>query len=209
MSQQINLFNPKFLKKTEYFSTRTILQAMGLVALGSVLLFAYAAYRVDLLTRQSEETRKLYAAEQVKLANFSNAFSPEKNNLALQEDLKRLEAQATSQKEILETLKSGAIGNTEGYSEYMRAFARQVMHGLWLNDFDIKGDGSQMSLSGGVTNPYLVPSYMQRLSKEKVMSGKTFAALQMQQPKAVANKPPVTSYVEFSIQSTESHGAAK
>jgi hypothetical protein len=109
----------------------------------------------------------------------------------------------------MDTLKGGAIGNTEGYSEYMRAFARQVVSGLWLSGFDIIGDGTQMSLSGGVVNPQLVPSYIQRLNKEKVMKGKTFASLQMQQPKAIPNKAPVTTYVEFSMQSVELHGVTK
>ena len=40
-----------------------------------------------------------------------------------------------------------------------------------------------MSMSGAVVNPQLVPSYIQRLGKEKVMHGKTFSTLQMQQPK--------------------------
>jgi hypothetical protein len=209
MSQQINLFNPDFLKIKKYFSTRAILQAMGLIVIGSIFFYGYAVYQVNALARQSEDTGKRYAVEQIKFANFSNEFSAEKNINLLQEDLKHLEAEAASQREILDTLKSGAIGNTEGYSEYMRAFARQVVHGLWLNGFEITGDGTQMSLSGGVVNPHLVPSYIQRLSKEKVMRGTTFAALQMQQPKALANKPPVTTYVEFSMQSTEAHGTTK
>lgn len=209
MSQQINLFNPALLKKKDYFSMLAMMQALGLILIGSMFFYAYAVYQVYSLAKQTEDTGKRYAAEQIKFSNFSTEFSPEKNNHMLQDELKRLEAEAASQKEILDTLKSGVIGNTEGYSEYMRAFARQVVHGLWLNGFDIVGDGAQMSLSGGVVNPHLVPSYIQRLSKEKVMSGKTFAALQMQQPKAAANKSPVTNYVEFSMQSTESHGAAK
>jgi len=127
----------------------------------------------------------------------------------LQEEVKKLDAESASQKEILETLKNGVIGNTEGYSEYMRAFARQVVNGLWLNAFDIQGDGAQMSLSGGVVSPQLVPMYIQRLNKENVLKGKTFAALQMQQPKPIAGKVPVTSYVEFSMQSVEAPGAAK
>ena len=43
-------------------------------------------------------------------------------------------------------LKSGGIGNTKGYSEYFRAFARQSVSGLWLTGFDINGDGAQMTL---------------------------------------------------------------
>jgi len=209
MSQQINLLNQALLKKKDYFSTLAMLQGMGMIIVGSVFFYVFAAYQVTKLEKQSEETSKQYAAEQLRLANFSSEFSPEKNDQMQQDELKKLESETASQKEIVEILKSGAIGNTEGYSEYMRAFARQVVSGLWLNGFDIVGDGAQISLSGGVVNPQLVPSYVQRLNREKVMRGKTFASLQMKQPKAVANKAPVNTYLEFSMQSVEPQGAAK
>jgi hypothetical protein len=209
MSQQINLFNPYFLKKKDYFSVMTMLQALGLIAIGSVVFYVYAVYQVNALERESEATSKRYAAEQIRFTNFAAEFSPEKNDQLLQEELKKLDSEATAQKEILETLKNGVIGNTAGYSEYMRAFARQVVNGLWLNAFDIQGDGTQISLSGGVVSPQLVPMYIHRLNKENVMKGKTFAALQMQQPKPIAGKVPVMSYVEFSMQSVEATGAAK
>jgi hypothetical protein len=50
-------------------------------------------------------------------------------------------------------------------------------------------------------NPELVPSYIQRLSKEKVMHGKTFSTLQMQQPKKDGDRL-VPRYVEFNLRST-------
>jgi len=89
------------------------------------------------------------------------------------------------QTELVETLKSGVLGNTHGYSEYMRAFARQVLQGLWLTGFKVSGDATQVSLNGGVINPELLPVYIQHLNKETVMQGKTFSALQMKQPKSV------------------------
>jgi hypothetical protein len=127
----------------------------------------------------------------------------------LQDELKRFEAEAAAQKEILDTLKTGVIGNTEGYSEYMRAFARQTLSGLWLTGFAIDSDGSQMSLNGAALNPSLVPTYIQRLSKEKAMKGKTFSYLQMQQPKTMPAQSAAKSYVEFSMQSAEAHEGAK
>ena len=200
MSQQINLFNPIFLKQKKYFSVVTMLQALGLIVLGSALFYAYAVYQVAQLSRQSEETTKRYAAEQARLVNFSNEFSLQRSGQMLEDELKQVEAQAKSQDAVLTTLKSGVIGNTEGYSEYMRAFARQSINGLWLTAFDIVGDGAQMSLSGAVVNPQLVPSYIQRLGKEKVMRGKTFSTLQMQQPKKDGDRL-VPRYVEFNLRS--------
>lgn len=209
MSQQINLFNPIFMKQKKYFSVATMSQALGLIALGSVLFYGYAVYQVNQLSRQAEEMSKRYASEQARLLNFTNEFSPQRTNQMLEGEQKQLEAQAAAQETLLTTLKSGVIGNTEGYSGYMRAFARQSIKGLWLTAFDIVGDGAQMSLSGAAVNPQLVPSYIQRLSKEKVMRGKTFSALQMQQPKGGTDKP-AARYVEFNLRSTPvSEGAKK
>lgn len=208
MSQQINLFNPVFLTQKKYFSVLAMAQALGLIVLGSVLFYGYALYQISQLSKQADEMGKRYVAEQTRLGNFANEFSPQRSSQMLEEELKQLEAQAEAQNNLLATLKSGVIGNTEGYSEYMRAFARQSMNGLWLTAFDIVGDGSQLSLDGAVLSPQLVPAYIQRLNKEKVMRGKTFATLQMRQPKKEADKP-VGRYVEFSLQSAPAAEEAK
>lgn len=201
MSQQINLFNPVFLKQKKYFSVVTMGQALGLIVLGSAVFYAYALYQVDMLSQQTEDMNKRYVGEQARLANFTREFSPQLSSQALADELKQVEAEAAAQETWLNLLKSGAIGNTEGYSEYMRAFARQSIKGLWLTAFDITGDGAQMSLSGAVVDPQLVPAYIQRLGKEKVMRGKSFSTLQMQQPKKDANQP-AARYVEFNLYST-------
>lgn len=198
MSQQINLFNPVFMTQKKYFSVTTMLQALGLILLGSVGFYGYALYQVDMLSKQTDEMNKRYVAEQARLANYTQEFAPERSRDLLQQELKRLEAEAAAQERVLNLLKSGAIGNTEGYSEYLRAFARQSIKGMWLTAFDITGDGARMSLTGAVTDPQLVPAYIRRLGAEKVMQGKTFAALQMQQPKQDANQPPA-QYIEFNL----------
>lgn len=200
MSQQINLFNPVFMTQKKYFSVTTMLQALGLIVLGSVAFYGYALYQVEMLSKQTAEMNKRYLAEQARLTNYANEFSPQRTGQQLADELKQLEEQAAARETLLNVLKSGAIGNTEGYSEYMRAFARQSIKGLWLTAFDITGDGAQMSLSGAVVDPQLVPAYIQRLSAEKAMHGKSFAALQMQLPKKTADQP-ASRYVEFSLHS--------
>ncbi len=207
MSQQINLLSPAFRKQKKHFSALAMLQALVLIALGSALFYGYATYQVKLLAKQSDETGKRYAAEQLRLTRYTAEFSPQQSGQMLEEELKQAEARAAVQRELIETLKSGAMGNTTGYSEYMRAFARQAVSGLWLTGFVIIGDAAQISLSGAVLSPELVPSYIQKLGHEKVMRGKSFAALQMQQPKMGSGK--VARYVEFTLQSTEAAEAPK
>lgn len=203
MSQQVNLFNPVFMKQKKYFSVSTMLQALLLILLGSALFYGYAVYQVKGMRQQSDDTAKRYATDQGRLASYTNEFSPQKSNQALDEEVQRLEAQANAQQELIRTLNAGVIGNASGYSEYMRAFARQSLQGLWLTGFSISGDAAQMSLSGAALNPDLVPAYVQRLKREPAMRGKSFAALQMRQAGVNNDNPRARRYIEFTLQSVE------
>ncbi|OGS93747.1 MAG: fimbrial assembly protein [Gallionellales bacterium GWA2_59_43] len=201
MSQQINLFNPAFVRKRQQFSLTTMLQGLGLILLGSLGLFGYAKYQVQQMELRAVESRRLFNAEQLELGSRAAEFSAQRNDQVLQEEVQQLERQLKEQTDLVEVLKSGALGNSAGYSEYMRAFSRQMVQGLWLTGFDVSGDGAQLSLRGAVVHPDLLPAYIQRLRREGVMQGKTFAELQMQQAKA--DKPGVAPrYVEFVLRST-------
>lgn len=216
MSQQINLFNPIFMKQRKYFSLLTMLQALGLIIAGSLFFYGYAVYQVNQLGQQLEENTKRYNAEQTHLASFISEYSPQQAQQLLQDEVQHLEKQTAEQNELIETLKSGVLGNTVGYSEYMRAFARQVVQGLWLTGFKVTGDAAQISLSGGVVNPELLPAYIQRLGKERVMQGKTFSTLKMEQAKtdvpAGTSPPPVSvapRYIQFTMYSSPDSEAKK
>lgn len=209
MSQQINLFNPAFVKQRKPFSLPAMLQGLGMIVAGSLAFYGYALYQVNQLGRQSEESDKRYQAEQVRLARYAAEFSPQQANRALQDEVRLLEKRVADQSELIEIIKSGAVGNTTGYSEYMRAFSRQIAQGLWLTGFRITGDAAQISLSGAALAPDLLPAYIQRLSNESVMRGKTFATLQMRQPKADSSSGATPRYVEFTLQSGTDGEASK
>lgn len=203
MSQQINLFNPVFLKQQKLFSLLTMLQGLGLILTGSMLFYAYAAYQVSELDKQSEQSTRRFNAEQARLMAYSAEFSPQQANQRLQDELQQLEKKVAEADTLVDTLRSGAVGNATGYSEYMRAFARQVVPGLWLTGFTVTGDAAQISLNGGVLDPELVPVYIQRLGREGVMQGKSFSTLQMQQPEVdVKTKVAAARYLEFTLLST-------
>ena len=209
MSQQINLFNPIFMKQKKYFSAIAMLQALGLIIVGSALFYAYAVYQVKQLSHQSDETSSRFVREQTRLTRYMSEYSPRKSLQQLQAQVRSLRAQVAEQQGVIETLKSGAIGNTTGYSQYLRAFARQVVPGLWLTGFNIEGDGAQISLHGGVLKPSLVPAYVRRLNREKIMQGKSFAALRMKRPDNKQGKPAAARYIEFELQSVEAGGTKK
>jgi len=207
--QQINLLNVDLQKGGKDFSLFNMVQGLVVVLLCAILFYAYSAYQMSEMKQQLEDANKKLATEQARLVEITAEFLRQRSGLTLEQELKKIEAEVAAQREIITTMKSGVIGNTKGYSEYMQAFARQTLSGLWLTGFRIEGDAKQMNISGAALSPELVPGYIIRLNNEKAMRGKTFTSLQIQLPKVDAAKPVTTQYLEFTLQSVKANEADK
>ena len=184
MSQQINLYSPIFLSKKKYFSAVTLLQGLGLIVISMAGFYAYAMYQVSALVTQAADVDKRLTIERARLTKVTAEFSPRQRNSVLEEEVKLAEAQLASKQRVAQLFKSGGVGATKGFSEFMRALARQSVNGLWLTGFDISGSGSSIAISGRTVVPGLVPTYLQRLSGEPATKGYQLASLQMRQPSA-------------------------
>lgn len=210
MSQQINLFNPIFLKQEKYFSAVTMVQALGLILAGALAISFYAGFQVRRLDKEAVSTTARLTASQTQLVQVSAAFAPKQKSASLENDIVKLDAEIKGLQQVFQVLSNGEFGNTRGYSAYMRAFARQSLEGLWLTGFSIVGAGNDIGLQGRALHADLVPVYITRLKSEAVMQGKSFSSLEMQTPKPeqpaaaegkVAARPQAVGYIEFDLRS--------
>lgn len=213
MSQQINLFNPIFQQQKKHFSALTMAQTLGVIVAGAIALAAYGRFQLSRLDQQFNASNAQLAAVQKQLEVFRAQAGTRQKSKALQDEVRKTEAEVKSLQLAFETLQKGEFGNTKGYSEYLRAFARQIIGGVWLTGFNISGAGADIGLQGRALQPELVPAYIGRLKNEPVMRGKSFAALEMQVPQveqteqagkdsAAAVKRVPAKYIEFSLQSS-------
>lgn len=217
MSQQINLFNPIFLKQKKYFSAATMAQGLGLILLGCLLLVAYAEFQLSIRTREAAASAAQLLKTKGQLISVSAQFAPHESDPALDKEIKDAETDVKSVQRVFDALQSGEFGNTKGYSGYFRAFSRQIVDGLWLTGISIYGAGRDINLSGRTLKPELVPAYLTRLKRETNMQGKSFAALEIVTPKVEdatnadsrqAKSPAVPPYVEFVLQSSDDSDTA-
>lgn len=182
MSQQINLFNPIFLKKKKYFSANNMALALALVLGGSLAVVAYANVQVAQLRREAKTVTAQLASTQADLAKVNAQFATRQKSASLQEKSQKAAAELQSLQQVHDILKKGDFGDTRGYAEYLRAFARQSIDGLWLTGLSIQGAGKAIGIEGRALRPDLVPAYITRLGGEAVLKGKSFAALEMRVP---------------------------
>jgi hypothetical protein len=185
VSQQINLFNPIFLKQKKIFTAVHMAQTLGLVAAGALLLAAFGAVKTAQLEKHATAGMAAVNAAEARLAQVAKDFPPKQKNKDIEIEIARMQGELKAMREVRSVLERGELGNTAGYSEYWRAFARQSVPGVWLTSVSVAGSGKEIGLEGRALQPELLPGYIQRLTREAVLQGKTFGSLEISRPGAV------------------------
>ncbi len=196
MHQQINLYQPIFRKEPKKFSTRTLMQASVLVVVGAMGLYAYSYWQVRSLQADLVQVQNQQAALNKRLEDVSRRLAPQAKSRLLEREIARLERLIAAKSRVQQILARGVFANTDGYSEYMLALARQHVSGIWLTAFAIAGAGDELTLKGRTTTPELVPQYMQRLADERSLAGIEFQVFRMARPQADSRQP-APPYIEF------------
>ena len=193
MAQQINLVNPALRPQKKLFSAATMALALGLIAAGTVAFSGYGAYKLRMLARLDAEAEKQLGLLRTQLLALTKELAPQGGTLVADE-LARSETQLKARRELFESLSTGALGNVQGFSRYLAAFARQKTDGVWLTGFTVGGDENDLLVRGRVLRADLVPAYLRALNKEEVMRGRrvtelTLNAVQAPKPAVGAGQP--------------------
>ncbi|MEO5932011.1 MAG: MSHA biogenesis protein MshI [Duganella sp.] len=184
MSQQINLFNPIFLKQKKVFAALPMVEALGVIVAGALLLTWYAGQRVADLERTADAGKIQLADRERRLVEANKQFAPRQKSATLATEVAQAEVELRSLKQVESVLRDGTLGNAAGYAEYFRALSRQNVNGLWLTGVSIVGAGNDIGVQGRAMQPTLIPAYIARLKSERVMRGKSFASLDISRPDA-------------------------
>lgn len=199
MSQQINLFNPVFLRQEKYFSAIAGMQAIGLLILGMLGFYAYAVFEVDGQTRQISSLDRQERLARERQVRVNAEFGAKPPDAALGAQVKDLQRNIAAHETLLNALNAGGFGSERGLAEYMRALARQAVRGLWLTGFSVEEGGANFSISGLALTADLVPAFVRGLGVEKSMQGRTMDNLAMSSQQFALTLPRMTQPVQVPV----------
>ena len=199
--QQINLYNPAF--ETQ----RTLLTFQGAIAgwiIAAFLIASVAGYElfsVRALQRQHNELTKAVADAQADTLRFGRDVAARRRDPQITQEIVRLEAEVSGRQEVMAALRSGGLGDTRGFSDHLKAFARQSFEGVWLTGVSIAAAGKDVSIEGRALQAAHVPAYLRRLNGEAAMQGHPFSELLIQEPaeSAKAKATVRANFVEFKL----------
>lgn len=204
MAQQINLFNPIFLKQKRYFSATAMAQAIGLIVIGVLAIYALQVRQTRALERVAAEAQKQLDERKAQIAVFARQTAGDTSK-ALAAELEAAEARLVERRSLLDDVRTGVGGDARGYSRYLAALARANTSGVWLTGVEIGGKSGDLVIKGRALESALVPAYIDALKRQPPFTGRRVGELKLvakvEAPSALgaSNAGMPTRYLEFSL----------
>ncbi|WP_208296487.1 PilN domain-containing protein [Massilia sp. CCM 8734] len=207
MSQQINLFNPEFLKQKKIFTSSNMLLALGVLVAGALAMVMVGRHSTGRLEAEAAAGADQLALKKERQARVIAEFAPRQKSRELELEIARAEADLASLHDVSKVLGGQTlVVARKGYARYFKALARQGGGDLWLTGVRIGGDGHHIGLQGRALDASLVPAFVTRLAREPAMQGKNFSSLQMSRArlqldgKDAPDPGQMAPYVDFTLQ---------
>jgi hypothetical protein len=228
MSQQINLFNPRFQKQKRYLTAPALVLMLGAALFGSLAFAVAARGRVATLEKEAVRLNEEVKAAETRRDAALAGLVPRSKDASVEVQLTQAEAENRALRGVADILEQNRVGNPRGYSEYFQALARGRVSGLWLTGVEIDGAQADIGLRGRALQAELLPGYLNGLARQPVLQGKAFGHVEIARPvltpqvqaQAAAPAPPATAtatsapaappapadapYVEFTLQAAGS-----
>lgn len=213
MSQQINLYNPAFLKRRDFLTARPLAAVAGALLFLVIVAAAWGSFQAKQKQAEADDLATRLKDRQAEVVVLTAQITGRKPDPAMLAQVDDSKLQLKARQEVMAAVEGGAIGSFEGFSEFLRGFARQAPQGLWLTGFTIGSGGKDMEIRGRMLADTLLPEYVKRLSAEKAFKGRSFAGLDLRRPApavasggsgpAPATIPAATTpparYIEFTL----------
>ncbi|WP_338761257.1 MSHA biogenesis protein MshA [Massilia sp. METH4] len=189
MSQQINLFNPRFRKEKRYLTAPALAIAVGVALAGSVAVAVTATGRVAALEDEAAALAVELKEAEARKATVLAGLVPRQKDAAVERDVASAEREQRALRGVTEILEQNRVGDPRGYSAYFQALARARVNGLWLTGIDIGGANADVGLSGRALRAELLPGYLNGLAREPALRGKAFERVEIARPDAEEGRP--------------------
>jgi len=187
LNQQINLYQPIFRRQKKVFSAVAMLQICALFLVVFAGLYFYGQTKLQPLQEQLRKLNTDMAQLNAQMVRLETRQTSETGSKLLENEVARLTNELAKRREIQQLLSSRSLGNTAGLSDYLEAFARQHVQGLWLTRISVANGGKNLALQGKTLSSELVPAYLNKLADESVLNGMSINVMELVRPVEPAN----------------------
>lgn len=180
MIQQVNLYQDGLKTKT----TSDLNNYLYGIALAALLFLGFSIYL--LIDQNNTETNIEQAHQQLsdteqQVQLMQEQYPEQQVDTFIQQEISRYENILSSLSQVVYLLSDNKSDQTQGFSRYLSALARQSSADIWLTEISIDAERNYLSLHGSTFNTKTIPEFLQKLHQETVFNGRVFDSLNMTQ----------------------------
>ena len=120
MSQQINLFNPIFLKQEKYFSAMTMVESLVLILVALCAFYVYAHNEVKSFEDVAADAAHQLADTRNRLVSLGGSLSPQRRSKLLEAQVARAESDLRGKQALLDFVAGGRCRQSAGLFAVLR-----------------------------------------------------------------------------------------
>lgn len=203
MIQQINLYQDAFKQK----QTKSVLNHCY-YGLSAAILFLigfslYLVFDLNSSRKTLQQVKQQLTEVEFQLQLVKIQYPKQQINLLLTQEISKSENILSSLYTVIDILTDKESDQTQGFSRYFTALARQNIAEVWLNNIVVDGQNNTLKLKGSTYHAEKTPVFLQKLQNEPIFQGRNFAQLIMSQ--AEKDKNMIDFTVSTSIEKQENN----
>lgn len=179
LRQNVNFYQLRFRERAVKLPASMLLQAAAMAIVTMLLLFSYAAYRVNGVQSELQLIAQQERGAVNRLENLRATIVEVVGETSWAERLETASGELSQKEASLRLISGTELGDADGFARHLKSLARQTMPGLWLTNVALAARGDRIWLQGEALRADLVPTYLQNLADEEPFEAQRFHRLEI------------------------------
>ena len=196
MIQQVNLYQ-------EILQQNSIRPVINRYIIGSTVVILlligmsiYSTVNLNNTKNSLQQTKQRLIEAETRVQLLQVQYPKRQMNTLLTQEISRSQNILASLSRVIHLLTDKESDQTQGFSRYFSALARQSIPDVWLTTIYINAQTNNLQLQGSTYIAEKTPEFIQKLHNESVFQGKHFEKLIMNQVEEPENQ------IDFTVSST-------
>ncbi len=174
INQKVNFYSDEFRPPVIALPAIKMLQYLGMAF--AVLLLATLALYYPIPSQKAEldDLQLTLADKQKELEDTKRKYPKLVKSKALEQQLAALNEQNENKVRLLRYLQSDTLKDAQAFSGIFEDLSQYDHHQVWLTRIDLLSEGKSMRLKGLVSQPDVLPGYINGLKQAGSFKGRAF-----------------------------------
>ncbi len=188
MIQQVNLYQDVLKQGRKKTAINPYWASISAIILLFVSLSAYLIWQTQKTESQVQQLRQSLKIEQTRIDQILSKMPNQEVDPKLSAEVTQWQTMLEELNQNYQLLSGQSTSQSPGFSNYFQALSDQSIPEVWLSALYLDSQKQIINIEGSSFMPEKIPVFLQRLQKEPIFRGRSFAKLIMQQSEDIPNQ---------------------